>query len=280
MNIVALGSVACRIAEQFKKHPQYKIFLIDDEEGKRSRYFLKLPKYQSGYDYEQNVSEQKIEKFLKNIKEETLLVTCGSERISLLSLMVLQQISKLSRPSVLYIKPDVMFLNQERKENERIVREGLQSYAIHDFLEQIYLIDNLKVEKVIEEYNMENYFDKINEAISWSIHILNYCDKQTPIADNFISNERYGINTIGINEFGEKNEENMLYSLDNVKEKRYYYIINKELIKSDKGLLGKIRKDIEEKTMNKKEKIYYGIFPSELEKSLVVSLSITMGIQK
>jgi len=274
MNIVALGKTACDLADKFKKYSSYKIYQIDDNPKKRSRFFLKVPSCDFPQEYEQNAPIEKIEKLFKSIKEgDILFVTCGSDFISSLSLVILEQLNKHSRVSVVYLRRDPMFLSARKKDFENVVYMCLQNYTMMDFLEQMYVVSYDYLEKFLENIDMENYQDQLNEIISWGIHSINFYDRKKPIIDNYSVKENYGIKTVGISKFGEGDEEKLFFLLDNVKEKRYYYIV-------DKILFGKAKEDIRNKIENEKCKVFYGLYSSDLKENIVITIYQTMKVQK
>lgn len=90
--------------------------------------------------------------FLNAVKtstdDEVLFVCVGSSEITGCALKVLEEI-KDKKITVLYIRPDLTFLNEKAKIQERIVYNIFQEYARSGLFEKIFLFDNLVLEKVI-----------------------------------------------------------------------------------------------------------------------------------
>jgi ABC-type nitrate/sulfonate/bicarbonate transport system substrate-binding protein len=72
---------------------------------------------------------------------------------------------------------------------------------------------------------------------------------------------RFGIKTIGIMDIN-KGTENLFYVLDDVRDKRYYYYINDEQLKSDGELFDSITEQIEDKITDL-AKAMFGVYPSQ-----------------
>jgi len=242
--IIGLGKAGCAIADKFSQYPQYKIFKIDIEniaENKKNEKLLK--KKTSPEQYETSVPSMRT--FLKPSTDDVLFVLSGSGAISGTSLRILEQLSKMKKTiNVLYIKPDVEFLGANNKAQERLVRNVLQEYARSGKLARLYLVDNRLVESVIGEVPVFGYYDKLNDLIASTLHMVNLYNHQSPVhSTSFEPSEITRVSTLGVIDM-ESGEEKLFFLLDNASEKCYYYAINQKTLETDGTLMKKIVENI------------------------------------
>jgi len=255
MNIIGLGQCGCNIAEKFEQYPQYKTFYINTEESGSKNFFL-LDKQESHQEYEANCPD--LSDFLKNIKGEVLFCLGGSGSISGASLRVLETIREQDI-TILFVLPDVELLSETAYLQNRAVFFILQEYARSGVFNKIVLIENNVVESMIEDLTILDRYDKINQYIVSTNHMINVYNNQKPVMTT--SDKPSEINrlcTMGMFDI-ETGEENLFFSLDNVSEKCYYYAIPEKQLKTDTQLLKKITSQIKEK---KKEnvKLSYSVY--------------------
>ena len=181
--------------------------------------------------------------FFKGATQDVLFVLSGSGLVSGAALQILKSLQGRNI-NILYIKPDIEFLGHVNILQERTVRNVLQEYTRSGIFERMFLIDNLKVEQVIGEVPIVGYYDKLNELIVSTIHMINVYNHQDPIhATPFDTSETTRISTFGILNI-EKGEEKLFFSLDNIREKSYYYAINSKVLETDGKLLRKLTDNI------------------------------------
>jgi hypothetical protein len=238
--VIGLGKAGCAIADKFSQYPQYKIFKIDIEnisENKKNEKLLK--KKTSPEQYETSVPSMRA--FLKPSTNNVLFVLSGSGAISGTSLRILEQLSKMKKTvNVLYIKPDVEFLGANNKAQERLVRNVLQEYARSGKLARLYMIDNKIVESVIGEVPVFGYYDKLNDLISSTLHMINLYDHQSPVhSTSFEASDMARVSTFGVVD-AESGKEKLFFLLDSASEKCYYYAINQKTLETDGTLMKKI----------------------------------------
>jgi hypothetical protein len=246
--VIGLGKAGCAIADKFSQYPQYKIFKIDIEniaENKKNEKLLK--KKTSPEQYEASVPSMRT--FLKPSTDDVLFVLSGSGAISGTSLRILEQLSKMKKTiNVLYIKPDVEFLGANNKAQERLVRNVLQEYARSGKLERLYLVDNKLVESVIGEVPVFGYYDRLNDLIASTLHMVNLYNHQSPVhSTSFEPSEITRVSTLGVIDT-ESGEEKLFFLLDNASEKCYYYAINQKTLETDGTLMKKIINNINNNT--------------------------------
>ena len=246
--VIGLGKAGCAIADKFSQYPQYRIFKIDIEniaENKKNEKLLK--KKASPEQYETSVPSMKT--FFKPSTDDVLFVLSGSGAISGTSLRILEQLSKMKKTvNVLYIKPDVEFLGASNKAQERLVRNVLQEYARSGKLERLYLVDNKLVESVIGEVPVFGYYDKLNDLIASTLHMVNLYNHQSPVhSTSFEPSEIARVSTFGVVD-SESGEEKLFFLLDTPSEKCYYYAINQKTLETDGTLMKKIINNINNNT--------------------------------
>jgi hypothetical protein len=275
MNIVGLGDAGCKIADAFAEHSQYKIFKINvDIEGKGC---YTVPEFENPEKYEE-YTYPKIKAFFKGMKGETTFIVGGSGKISCGSLKILQSI-KNRDISIIYIKPDISMLDEQKLMIEKLVYNVMQEYTRSAVFKKMLIISNLDVENVIGGAPVIGYFDKLNEMIVPTIHMLNYFSNNKPASGSIPKpKETHRIYTVGLFDT-KKNEEKMFFSLDNTRNKCYIYGVNEERLKTDKDLMKTVKKQID----SKKEEnlnVTYAIYPTEYEYDIGYVIARTPYIQK
>tara|TARA_Y100001963_G_scaffold79226_1_gene109952 strand:- start:872 stop:1708 length:837 start_codon:yes stop_codon:yes gene_type:complete len=233
--VIGLGKAGCAIADKFAQYPQYKIFKIDSEglDSKRRNCHL-LKKQDSPEKYEKAVRSMKT--FFSRTTDDILFVLSGSGMISGASLQILKNL-RGKNINILYIKPDLEFLGHMNVLQERVVRNVLQEYARSGSLARIFLVDNKKVEEVLGEVPIIGYYDKLNDLIVSTIHMINVYSHQNAIHETAFENaDTTRISTLGILNVQE-GKEKLFFSLDNIREKCYYYAINSKVLETDGKLL-------------------------------------------
>ena len=271
--IVGLGQAGCNIAAEFAKYDQYKIYKIDhDVEGFRQDGDYRMPWQDGPERYEERCPD--LSKFFKDVKGEVLFIVGGCGNISGASLKILEYL-KHCDISILYIRPEIKVIDSIKSKHEWASFNILQEYARSGVFKRIYLIDNSQVEEHLGDIPVIGYYDRLNEIIVSSLHMINVYDHIDSVVDTF-SKPLVGrrISTIGI--YDQKNNENKLFfSLDNVGEMRYYYAINKKKLETD----GEILKNIREQIKNEIP-ISYGIFATDYEQDYVYTVAHSAEIQR
>ena len=85
------------------------------------------------------------------------------------------------------------------------------------------------------------------------------------------------ISTIGLFDI-EAEENKSFFSLDNVREMRYYYAINNDRLKSEGTLFKKIKQQIKDNATDQ-TKVSYGIYATNYERDFAYTLSYSSSIQ-
>ena len=271
--IIGLGQTGCNIAGAFAQHKQYKIYKIDHGlDGFRQDGNYKMPWQDSPERYEKNCPD--LNKFFKDVDGEILFIVGGAGNISGASLSVLEHLQHCDI-NVLYIRPEIESLGAVKAKQEWAAFNILQEYARSGVFKMIYLVSNPYVEEHIGNIPVIGYFDKINEMIVSCLHMINVYNHNESVIDTFFDPmDVCRISTIGFyNE--ETNENRLLFPLDNIREMRYYYAINKEKLEND----GEVMKKIREQTRDK-IKTCYGVYATNYEQDYVYTVAHTSLIQQ
>ena len=273
--IIGLGQAGCNIAEKFKKYPQYEIFKIDVGLKNETNSYA-MERQENPELYESKCPNFKA--FFKEVSNDILFIT-SSGNISGASLRVLEQLkNKNTNINILYIKPDLSLLSETKSLQENLIFHVLQEYARSAVFEKIFLVSNTELENILGSIPVTGYYDKLNELIVSTIHMYNIFRNTDPISSTFAPTlPSARIATFGLFDVNGE-EEKMFFSFDITREKRYYYGINKETLKTDGELFKKI-KNRTKKQDNKTVKASHAIYPTNYEQNYGYVLDYTSKIQ-
>ena len=271
--LIGLGNVGYKLTKAFSKHPQYKTITIDHEEGAT----IQVPYCNHPEQYEKDFPN--IESKLSEVEGEILFIVSGASIISGASLRILEQLHSKGSISVLYVHPDMETLAETRRLQANLVFGVLQQYARSGVFKQFYAIDNQQVDKILGGAPIMGYYDSLNEVIVATIHMTNVFNHSKPVVGTLSSpKDICRISTFGILN-PETGEESPFFSLDNVKEKRYYYAIPEEELKTDKTLMNKIMTQVKDSPQEKDVKVSYGVFSTQYADKYAYFIASTSFIQ-
>ena len=275
MNIVGLGKAGCAIVDKFAQYPQYKIFKIDvDVQGPNS---YNIEKQNTPEEYEANCPD--LTSFFGDIQGETWVVIGGAGYISGMSLSLMEQIGECDI-NVLYIKPEISLLSYNKTLQERLVYMILQEYARSGVLKCLYIVSNPVIEEILGEVPIIGYWDKLNDIIVSTIHMINVFKNSLPVMGRLEEpGTTYRIGTFGLFD-EEKSEEKMFFSLDNTRELCYIYSINDKRLKSEGTLFKRITSQIKQKSKQENLTVSYGIYPTTYDQDYTYCLAYTPVIQQ
>jgi hypothetical protein len=203
--------------------------------------------------------------FFSKATDDILFVLSGSGMISGASLQILKNL-KDKNVSILYIKPDLEFLGHTNIMQERVVRNVLQEYTRSGLFNRIFLVDNKKVEEILGEVPIIGYYDKLNDLIVSTFHMVNVYNHQEAIhATPFDTAETTRISTLGILNVDE-GKEKLFFSLDNIREKCYYYAINSKVLETDGKLLRTLTDNIN-KNIGKEVRAGFQVYSTSYEQN-------------
>jgi len=269
--ILGLGTAGCNIASCFEKYPQYVVRKVDCERKEEDNYIC-IIKQDSPENYElfcPNLQHQ-----LEALHGDLLFIVSGASLISGAALSLLSQLKDMCSISVLYIKPGNVPLHGVKKKQENAVYNIFQEYARSGVFKQLYVVDNSCLESILEDVPVVGYYDKLNDLIVSTIHMINVLDNTDPVASTFCEiGEASRICTFAISNMD--GSEKTFFPLDNVVEKRYYYAIPEERLKTDGTILKMIRQNL-----NDAEGATYAIYESTYDSEYVYGILRSNLIQK
>jgi len=275
--IIGLGNAGCSIAEEFSRYPQYDVYRIDSKKrpGKKFKF---IPKCGSHEEYEEKCPSMKA--FFKNVGKSCLFIIGGSGTVSGASLKILEQI-KDKEINILYIKPDIEFLSDTKYKQHRAVFQILQQFARSNLFKRMYIVENEKISQILGDLPIAEYYNKINEFVASSIHMVNVFDHTESVINTFSDPAPTAkISTFGVIDIDSDKEQNF-YDIEMPREKRYYYAIKKNILNEKNELFSKIKKQI--KNISKKDdrmRVSYGIFSTEYENNFAYSITSATLIQE
>lgn len=232
MYIVGIGNTGCQLAKQLSTYPQYDIVEIDQG--------VNVDLQKSPEKYEENCPSFK--KLFSKINDDVWVMFSASGMISGLSLRVLEQL-KGKRLNVLCVLSDPSLLSTMGKLQQNLVKGVMQEYARSGLLEQLVLVDNAKVEDLLGEVAIDEYWNKLNEIITYTFHSVMCFHHNKPILE--VKEEKPDIariTTIGL--YDDQKNKKLFYDLKHIKSERYYYSFSKEDVKKNGKILPSIKKDL------------------------------------
>tara|TARA_R110000824_G_scaffold67377_8_gene174563 strand:+ start:12280 stop:13146 length:867 start_codon:yes stop_codon:yes gene_type:complete len=273
--IVGLGKAGCNIADKFSQYSQYEIYKIDVGLEQSARCY-NFPEFEALEDYENRCPNFK--KFFQGLSGEILFVTsCGN--ISAASLRILEYLKDTCEVSVLYIRPNRSLLPQIKILNDNVLFSVLQEYSRSGLFERTYLIDNLKIEEIVGDIPVREYFTKLNEVIVSTIHMINvfqHSKSEMDTLDRIADTAR--ISTFSLVSY-EKNEEKMFFDLDIPRDKCYYYGVPEEILKTDGTLMKKVSDQLKILKQYDKIRVSYGIYSTNYDVPYIYGLLSSSVVQ-
>jgi hypothetical protein len=275
--IIGLGSAGCNIAMKFARYPQYKTIYIDTDNTLLSavdyEHYVSINRQNSHEDYEKNYTNLNF----SGVSGHATLIIGGSGLISGASLRILEQLKSHSL-SIIYIKPDLDIITEKARKRERIVFHVLQQYARSGNFERIYLVDNLKVEEIAGNVSIKSYWDKTNEIIASTIHMVNIFSNSTPEMSTFSNIPQTArISTFGMVDV-ETGEEKLFFDLESAREKLYYYAVNEKELAENASLFKKIVNQVKDQA-EEKTRASYGIYATQYDQNYVYTVHHATLIQ-
>ena len=279
--IIGLGKAGCAIATEFAKLPNYKnIFRIDSEEQEQpvpnctDIFIARQPRAE---EYEAKTTELK--KHFKKLKGDVLFVVAGGGSISMASLVILENIKAKCDITVIYIRPDVQFLGAEAKLKEKVTYNVFQEYARSGLFKRLYIVSNGMIEKAMGGVSIISYFEKLNQTLVQTFHMMHQFQNMKPVAATF-SELPIGtrISTFGLVDI-DNDEEKMFFDLDTPTDSVYYFAYNESILKEDTKLLNRIKSMVKNKMESGIARVSYGIFATNYRTTFVVCANHTSVIQ-
>ena len=277
-NIVCLGTVGCKIGKELEKYKKYKMFYIDDS-GKKRKGFLKLNKHVDPEKYEEEYDTEG-DRFLKSVQGNVTMVLCGASLVSSASLRILEPLKhRCEKINILYVKPETSLLSETKKLQERVIRNVLQQYARSGVFSGICMIDNEKVAEIVPDVSILEYYDKVNEVIASTYHMIKVFENTESVVDTFSPlRPTSRVYTLSVFDPDQDSEEKSFFSIENFTESRYYYGIPGEVLKNEKSLYRKILNQMK-KRLDFFPKVSYGIYETAYDNKIGYAVSYTNVVQ-
>lgn len=254
IHLVGIGNTGINLVNKLSSYPQYKIYQIDEGNG--------VKKQNSPEEYEKNCPSFK--KLFQSIEGDVWVMISASGNISGMLLRVLEQLNN-NNINVLCVTSDNSLLSSTAKLQQNLVVNVLQQYARSGLLNSLYLVDNQKVEDLLGDISLDQYWEQINQLITYTFHTIMCLKHIKPIMETKEEQKEFSnVRSFGILDSA-KNKK-MFYNLKNVTTEKYFYSFTKEQIKKD----GKILKNIKE-TLISDEQVSktFAVFESKTEDPIV-----------
>jgi hypothetical protein len=272
--IIGLGKAGCRIADRFTQYPQYEVYKMDVGLKRTPRtYGLKAAPTPE----EQEASLGSLKRFFKGVEGNVLFVVGGSGVVSGASLKILEQLKDRSL-HILYIHADPELLGETARLQQRVTFNVFQEYARSGVFRKVILIDNSRLEQMLGDIPIIGFYDRLNELVVPTMHMVNVLQHTDSIMDNISSPHQISrIVSYGLVNF-ETGEENLFFELDNVREKVYYYAINEKKLREQGDIHKRVIAQVKENAKN--TKTTYGVYPTQYEQDYVYCVAYSSIVQE
>ena len=272
--IIGLGKAGCAIADKFNQYEQYEVYKMDVG-LKRSPRTYGLKSADAPEKYEEQLGSLK--RFFKDVSGDVLFVLGGCGNVAGASLRILEQIKKCSL-HILYIYSDPELLGETARMQQRVTFNVFQEYARSGMFEKVILMDNTKLEDILGDLPIIGFYDRINDLVVPTIHMLNVLSRSESVMDNISPpHDISRIVAYGLVDF-KSGEENLFFNLDNVREKVYYYAINEQKLREQGDLHKRVIAQVKENAKN--TKTTYGIYPTQYDEDYVYCVAYSSIVQE
>jgi hypothetical protein len=274
INIIGLGEMGCKLADEFKKSDNYEVYKIGIglSKTKRSRGIKKENVLEN---YEKNVPPMK--HFFKELTGRSIFIMNGGEPVSLASLRILEHTRPWST-SVVYIQPDLSSLNEETKKAENIVFNVMQEYARSGAISKLIIISAEKVEAAMGEVPVIGYEETFINYIFSSLNLINYFEHSEPV----LSVDSEGVDWSRIMTISmvslDKSEEKPFFDLQDIRERMYFCGINENELRNDNKLLTKL-KDLIDSQREGDQRTSYRVYSTTYDEPHIFCVQSSAMIQ-
>ena len=273
MNVVALGTEGCKIADGFGTYPQYDIFYC--KVGASGPNTLNLPPFSSPEESEE--VELDFDALRKISMEPVIFVVNGGEEESIYALRILEQIKNRAL-TILYIKPNLNLVNDKKRKIERMVFGILQEYTRSALFQRIYLIDFNQMQNIVGDVPIIEHAAIITKTIVDGVHLLNYLHHTDKIIDNLLPpNPINRICTLGLLNI-ESGHEEIFFDLKHMREKQIFYLLTTQDLTTNKNLMSVINGHVQ-KLKAESETVSFAVAESYHENSYACTVSYTNLVQ-
>ena len=258
MLVIGIGQAGGNIAKLFKKHKNYQVVLLDEGKG--------LIKKETVEDYDS--IDYKPPKTWLTKHSEALVIVSGCGKIAGSTLRVLEPLKSL-RLNVCYIVPELDYLSSEAKLRHKVHYNVLQELTRSGVINELLLFDN---ELALEHFGhgpIKDYYSNINFYYYSCLHMNNYSKNVKPIfGEHHTPKQISRITTIGFSDL-EKNEEKLLFQLDNITETCYIINASEDDLKTNDDLVPTI-KDLANINKNENRETSFAVFETSQETNVYV----------
>ena len=278
-SIICLGTPACKVGRLLDTYKRYRVLYIDDE-GRKRKGFCKVEKRSHPEEYEERY-DLSVDTFLKSVKGEVTFIVCGASLVSSMSLRLLEPIATRGASiRILYIRPQVELLSEAKRLQERLIYNVFQQYARSGAFSMLYIVDNEHIADFLPDVSIMEHYEKINEVISSTYHMINVFDNSKSVVDTFSSPRPTSrISTFFVFDPADEILEKWFFSIDKIAETRYYYGIPDKTLKEEKALYRSLLKEMKKK-LEIFPKVSYGIYETAYESKIGYGIAYTNLVQE
>ena len=265
MVLIGIGNAGNKLINTFGDQHK-KISIVADDFPKKCR---------KTEDYEEFCPN--FTKKLKFSGDECWVALCGAGKVAGCTLKVLESI-KNKKINILYICPDPTMVTPIQAKRHKVVFNVLQEFTRSGLLNNIYLFSNKQIIKIIGEQSIANMYNMINIQIANAIENVEWFKAQEPVLGSaHTPKEISRICTVSVGD-NKKNQEKLLFPIDNITESSYLYIVSKTELEKNKNLLKTIKNKI---TQDEKNNITssFAIYSSEHKETFFYSVKLSHVIQ-
>ena len=270
MVVIGLGSAGAGIVNHFSD--SYKKVVITESDFPKS-----CVKEEDFEEKCPNFFRGKNSRF-RNLKfDECWFFLCGGSKCSSAALRILETI-KDKKINIGYVFPDLDWASPQVIKRHKVVFNVLQEYARSGLLNNLTIFSNKDILNIIGDQPITEMYGMINKQIANTIETILWFKSQEPIIGS--PHEPKEISRISTVSTGvlKKDEENLMFFLDNITETGYIYSISKQQLESNKNLLKLIKSRVSDDENNKITSSF-AVYPSEHKQSFFYSLKFTHHIQ-
>ena len=271
MQIIGIGTGGSQIAAELAKHEAYGVLLIDTSfpDSLNNINTVLIEKQETINDYEEK-TKLDIENKVRYNNVHVFLF--GGGKTTGITLRTLEKI-KDKKIIIHYVRPEENFLSNKQKLRERMTSGILQELSRSGVFNKIYLYDTTEVLKGAEVSFLQKK-DYVASTIAGMFHMINYIKNTKGLFSNI--EEPSEVNRIS--SFGmvdpETGGEVLHFSLDNVREKCYYFVMSKRALETP-GVVEKINNQIQKNS----EQASFKIIDSEWHENHVYVEAFTNVVQ-
>ena len=276
ITIFGIGTAGKNIASLFQQHKNYNIVTFTTQEESEVEAHIRLESVSTPEQCEDNIPDLSACKTA--ISDHIQVILCGSSFSANYALGILEQVRD-KKIEIFYIKPDIDLLAGQAKLQENAVFGILQEYTRSGLFHNMTIISNTKVEEIIGNVPIKNYFSTLNQTIYYVIHYMNYFANKKPL----IGNLSKPADVQRIRTFGMINPQNlsekMFYELDMARDTSYYVCITSSRLESDGTLHKKLVDTLKNKPRNAFKNLSYAIYESNTENDFGFCIAHTNAVQ-